>query len=143
MILGSHPLSDITVNFLHIIGPIKNPVYNICDILGVKILKRLRVKFSSLNEHRFRHNFECLSPACICGAAREDTEHYLMHYPQFCTLRHTLHGQVSEVSFDIANMTTKDLCYLLLYGKPNGSTLVNRMIFEATLPFLKSSKRFA
>ena len=36
-----------------------NPVLYLCernlfDILGVKILTRLRVKFSSLNEHRFR-----------------------------------------------------------------------------------------
>ena len=74
-------------NLLQIIRPIKNPVYNICDIQGVKMLTRLRVKFSPLNEHRFRHNFECLSPVCICGAAMEDTEHYLLHCPQFCTLR--------------------------------------------------------
>ena len=62
--------------------------------------------------------------------------------PQFCTLRQTLLGQISDVGFDIANMTTKDLCYLLLYGKPNGSTLINRMILEATVSFIKSSKRF-
>ena len=57
-------------NFLQIIRPVKNPVYNIHDIKGVKILTRLRVKFSPLSEHRFRHNFECLTPACNCGAAR-------------------------------------------------------------------------
>ena len=62
--------------------------------------------------------------------------------PSFCTLRQTLLGQISDVGFDIANMTTKDLCYLLLYGKPNGSTLINRMILEATISFIKSSKRF-
>ena len=54
----------------------------------------------------------------------------------------TLLVQISDVGFDIANMTTKDLCYLLLYGKPNGSTLINRMILEATISFIKSSKRF-
>ena len=129
-------------NLLQIIRPIKNPVYNICDIQGVKMLTRLRVKFSPLNEHRFRHNFECLSPVCICGAAMKDTEHYLLHCPQFCTLRQTLLGQISDVGFDIADMSTTDLCSLLLYGRPNGSTYINRIILEATISFIKSSKRF-
>ena len=43
---------------LRIIRPEKNPVYNIYDILGIKLLTRLRVNFSPLNEHRFRHNFD-------------------------------------------------------------------------------------
>ena len=73
----------------------------------------------------------------------EDTEHYLLHCPQFCSLRQTLLGQISDVGFDIASMCTKDLCCLLLYGKPNGSTIVNRMILEATISFIKISKRFA
>ena len=77
---------------------------------GVKILTRLRVKFSSLNEHRFRHNFECLSPAYICGTAKEDTEHYFLHCLEFCSLPQIFHGQISDVGFDIANMSTKDLC---------------------------------
>ena len=105
------------------------------------MLTRLRVKLSPLKEHRFRHNFECLSPECICGAAIEDTEHYLLHCPQFCTLCQTLLGQTSHVGFHIANMSTKDLCCLLLYRRPNGSTYINRMILEATISFIKSSER--
>ena len=62
---GSPSISVFNGNLLQIIRPIRNPVYNICDIQDVKILTRLLVKFSPLNEHRFRHNFECLSPACL------------------------------------------------------------------------------
>ena len=40
-------------NLLQVIRPVRNPVYNICDISGVKLLTRLRVIFSSLNENRF------------------------------------------------------------------------------------------
>ena len=61
---------------------------------------------------------------------------------QFCTLRQTLLGQISDVGFDIANMSTKDLCCLLLYGRTNGSTYINWMILEATISSTKSSKRF-
>ena len=127
---------------LRIIRPEKNPVYNIYDISGVKLLTRLRVNFSPLNEHRFRHNFECLSPMCICGTAREDNEHYLLHCPQFNALRQDLLGQVSDVGFDVANMNSKDRCHLLLYGNPNESTFANRIILEATISFIKTSGRF-
>ena len=129
-------------NFLQIIRPIKNPVYNICDTQGAKMLTRLRVKFSPLKEHRFRHNFECWSLECICGAAIEDNEHYFLHCPQLCTLRQNVLGQVSDVGFDISNMSTKDLFCFLFYGRPNRSTYINKMILEATISFSKSSKRF-
>ena len=138
---GSPSISVFKRNLLQIIRPIKHPVYNISDIQGVKMLTRLRVKFSPLKEHRFRHSFECLSPECICGAAIENTEHYLLHCTQLCTLRQTLLGQISDAGFDIANMSTEDLCCLLLYGRPNGSTYINRMILEATISFIKSSKK--
>ena len=88
------------------------------------MLARPRVKFSPFNKHRFGHYFEFLRPACICGAAREDAGNYLLHCPQFCTSCQTLLGQISDVGFDIANVTTKDLSCMLLYGKPNGSTFL-------------------
>ena len=40
-------------NLLLGIRPVRNPVYNICDIPGVKLLTRLRVNFSSLNSIDF------------------------------------------------------------------------------------------
>ena len=127
---------------LRIIRPEKNPVYNIYDILGIKLLTRLRVNFSPLNEHRFRHNFDCLSPICICGTGKEDNEHYLLHCPQFTAQRQDLLGQVSDVGYDVASMNAKDLCHLLLYGNPNESTFANRIILEATISFIKTSGRF-
>ena len=41
---------------------------NIFDPKGLKLLTRLRLEFSHLNEHRFRHNFEeCVNPLCSCS----------------------------------------------------------------------------
>ena len=48
---------------------------------------------SSLNEHKFWHNFDCLSPMYACGEAKDDTEHYLLHCPQLTTLNQNLLGQ--------------------------------------------------
>ena len=48
-----------------------------------------------------------------------------------------------NVGIDVARMSPNDLCNLLLYGKPHVSTFVNMIILEATISFVKSSKRFA
>ena len=50
-------ISQFKKNLLAIIRPINNPTYNIHDILGIKLLTMLRVEFSTLNGHRFKHNF--------------------------------------------------------------------------------------
>ena len=45
--------------------------------LDVKLLTRLRLKFSRLNEHKFRHNFKhWVSPICDCGAETKTTSHF-------------------------------------------------------------------
>ena len=79
---------------------------------------------------------------CIRGVAREHIEHYLLHCPQFSALRQHLLGQVSEAGNDVAKMSSKNLCQLLLYGKPNGTASINRVIFEATIYFMESLKPF-
>ena len=55
------------------------------DPAGVKLLSRLRLKFSHLNEHKFRHNFkDALSPMCDCGSETETTDHFFLALPVFC-----------------------------------------------------------
>ena len=46
---------------LSIIRPVKNSTFRVFDITGIKLLTRLRLHFSALNEHRFRHAFDCIS----------------------------------------------------------------------------------
>ena len=65
---------------LPFIRPLKNSIFNIFDPEGLKLFTRLRLGFSHLNEHRFRHNFqECLNPLCTCSLETENTSHYLLH----------------------------------------------------------------
>ena len=59
---------------LAIIRPPRTPIFNVHDIICIKQLTKLRFKFSDLNEHKFRHNFDCLSPICDCEKASEDNE---------------------------------------------------------------------
>ena len=42
---------------LSFIKPTEKKTFSINDPFGIKLLSRLRVDFSHLNEHKFRHNF--------------------------------------------------------------------------------------
>ena len=82
-IQNSISLSQFKNKLLKIIRPEGNSVYNISDIEGVRLLTKLHLKFSVLNEHKFRHNFDSLTPFCACGNDMEDNEHFLLRCPQF------------------------------------------------------------
>ena len=43
---------------LSFIRPVPNSIYNIHNPLGGKYLTRLRIRFSHLKEHKFKHNFQ-------------------------------------------------------------------------------------
>ena len=58
---------------LSFIRPVQNSVFNIFDPKGLKLLTRLRLGFSNLNDHTLRHTFEnCTSPLCSCNLETED-----------------------------------------------------------------------
>ena len=120
-----------------------NPVYNITDIEGVRLLTKLRLKFSVLNEHKFRHNYYSLTPFCVCGTDKEDNEHFLLHYPLFDSMRLDLFDQLSEIPVLNVNLDYKSLCDLLLFGDSHYNVIINRIILEATILFIKNTKIFS
>ena len=47
------------------------------DKVGIKLITRLRIGFSHLNNHKFRQNFkDAINPLCSCGKAIESAIHY-------------------------------------------------------------------
>ena len=76
----------------------------------------LRVEFSALNGHRFKHNFACLSTMCVCGTGKENNEHFLL----YSILRQDLFDQLSDIDgFNVADVNLKELCPLHLLGDRN------------------------
>ena len=111
--------------------------------METKLLTRLRVEFSDLRSHKFRHNFNCSSPSCLCLTGKENNEHFLLHCPRFATQRGDLLDLVSGLSnIDIMRLSSKELSNLLLYGHPNFTLVTNRAIVESTIKFIKSTRRF-
>ena len=115
-------------------------MYGIRDIVSTRRLTKLRIKFSELNEHRLRHNFDCVSPFCLCDMGEEDNEHFPLHCHRFDIVRTDLFGWLSNIpALDLVNMGPTTLCELLLYGSPRIAAIENRLTLEAT--FIGGSKR--
>ena len=58
---------------LSFIRPSKRSIFNVNDPEGVKYLTRLRLRFSHLNEHKFRHGFlDTLNSLCNCSLEVEN-----------------------------------------------------------------------
>ena len=61
-------------HFTYEFRPVPNSVFNIHDQIGIKLLTRLTLGLSHLNEHRFNHIFQnCKNPQCICSSSQQLT----------------------------------------------------------------------
>ena len=54
-------------------------MYGIYDPSEVKLINKLRLGFTHLREHKFRHNFaDAVNPLCACFLETENTEQQLI-----------------------------------------------------------------
>ncbi len=69
---------------LSIIRPHAKSVFGIHEPIGLLYLTQIRVGFSKLEFHKFRHNFrDAIDPMCPTNDGIEDTEHFLLLCPSF------------------------------------------------------------
>ena len=55
---------------------------------GLKLLERLRLQFSYLNEHKFGHIFkDTINPISSCGFESKASDHYILRYKIYTDLR--------------------------------------------------------
>ena len=71
-------LGIFTTNFLKTIMPSVNSCFGILDKKGTALLTKLRIDFSDLRAHRFKHKFNCPSPFCKCKLGDETNLHCLL-----------------------------------------------------------------
>ena len=139
----SQTISEFKRKFLKLIRPPKRSIFNIYDLEGIKLLTQLRVEFSDLRYHRYRHNFHCTSPTCLCQTGIEDNEHFLLHCLWFSLQRRPLLQLASNLAdVDIMRLSSNELTNVLLYGYSEFTVLMNRTIIEATLKYIKSTGQF-
>ena len=80
-------------------------LFSIQDTVGFKLLTRLRLQFSHLNEHKFRHNCkECVSPMYDCGAETEIITYFFLCCQFFADERQKLHDDVYRIHASVKNL---------------------------------------
>ena len=124
--------------------PAFRSVFNCNDRIGVVYLTRLRVGFSHLNEHKFRHNIlDTIDPFCACRTGVvESTAHYLLHCPNFANERLLLFSDLKNMSVSVLPFISSTLCEILLYGIPQLSDAENSDIISAVIRYIIASRRF-
>ena len=78
-------LSSFKINLINFVRPPGHSFYGISDKFGIKLLTKIRVEFSDLRDHRFNHNFNCVSPVCNCGEEDETSIHFFLCCPRYNT----------------------------------------------------------
>ena len=72
MKVQNSPYSVFRNYLLKEIRPQPSPLCNIHNPSGIKLLTRLRLGLSDLNEHKFNHNFDdCINLFCTCNLELE------------------------------------------------------------------------
>ena len=130
-------------HLLSFIRPEANNIFNVHNAKGIKLLTRLRVGFSHLKEHKFRHNFvDAINPLCSCGNFVESTTHFFLHCTHFSNQRLTLINKIKDIDKRIFDKNDSLITQTLLFGDEKLSITDSKSILEATIQFLISSGRF-
>ena len=105
----------------------------------------LRVGFSHLREHNFRHGFlDIVDPICSCHTnAVENTEHYLLNFSNFTNQRTVLFNDLQNIGINYEPLDSSALSRMLLFGNPTFSDNVNSGLIYAVIKFIESANRFS
>ena len=130
-------------HILDFIRPLPNSIFNIHNPLGIKYLTTLRIGFSHLKEHKFRHNFQdSVDSMCSCGSGTETTKHFLLNCPNFHLQRQTLFDKIATIDSNILTGNEESIVNILLFGKLNSENSFNKAILNASIEFILSTERF-
>ena len=141
---NSESISLFKSRLLSFIRPNQSNIFNVFDPIGLKLLTRLRLGLSHLNEPKFRHNFQgCLNLLCSCSLEIEDTANYLLHGQHFSNHHYDLMNSVKSIIPNFESFTDNNRIDILLYGDSRFDENKNKIILEATINYLKKSKRYS
>ena len=123
----------------------RDATYKVANHNGFILLTRLRVGFSHLREHKFRHSFQdTVDPFCSCRTnSIECTEHYLLHCSNHANERLILIDNLMSLNINFFPLKPSSLSNLLLYGDSNFDTDINHSIVAATIDFIIETDRFS
>ena len=122
----------------------ENSIFSIYDPLGVKLLTRLRLQFSNLNEHKFRHGFgDTINTMCACGSEVETTKYFLLRCHVYSPQILELFENLEKVDSRFLKLKLKEKASFLLYGFQSAtSKSSNYEILKFVIKYTKETARF-
>ena len=109
-IINIKSIDKFKVKILNFIRPKGNSVFDIHDNSGIKLLSRLRLNFSHLNEHKFGYNFNnTVDSMCTCGREPETRLHYLLCCNLYSTQKLELLNKVCILNLSLKNYSNEKL----------------------------------
>ena len=130
-------------NILKFIKPSLNSFCDCQNIMGIKLVTRLRVGLSHLREHKFKHSFQdTLNPLCYCGMDVESSTHFLLQCPSYINERCTLMSNLNRINPQISQTSLQLLTNTPLFGNWSYSDKTNAHILNATIDYMQLTKRF-
>ena len=141
-IKNSQSLDIFKKKFIKTIRPIYRDCFDIRDRRGISLLSKLRLDFSDLREHRFRHKFNCPSPDCRCGNDVESTTHFLVHCDLYRNPRQVFMQKLLNIIPDYTLFSDNVLATILIFGHKSYSHDTNKNVLTETINFINKTKRF-
>ena len=84
---------------------------------GMKCLTLLRVNFSHLRDHKFKHSFQGIfNPLYTCSLEAETLNHFILHCPYYENERHVLLASIRSIKSSILDQNDDNIVKILLYG---------------------------
>ena len=128
---------------MEFIRPSPNNIFDIYNAYDIKLLTKLRLGLSQLNEHKFKHGFnDTRNPICICGGDIQSINQFFLHCPEYCEVRQTPFHNIQSIDKMLLSQNKSSLTHLLLYGDPKRNSNVNVFVLNSTIEFILSSGRF-
>ena len=117
--------------------------FSIYDPFGIKLLNRLRLDLSHLNEHKFSHNFaDTLSPLWSCSLETENKAHFFLHCRNYTNILITLTNELDVIYNSITSREPNELLRIILSDDWKFKNNIKKRILIATIHFIKISNRF-
>ena len=142
-IKGATSFSLLKALLLKMGRPHANSTYRIHNPVGIRLLTRLHLSLSHLNEHKFRHNFvDCVNSLCFCCIEPETTLHVFLHSHNFLNIRRKLFGKMKLLDKTLLQLNGESLLTVLLFGSKIYNEQVNVQILNASIDYIINSDRF-
>ena len=107
------------------------------------MITRLRLDFSHLREHKFKHNFrDTLNLLCSCSIEVESTSHYFLRCHFFDALRAALMNDLRNIDSDLPTPGDENLTNILLCGNQKYDDKTTEIILMHVIRYIKDSQRF-